>query len=95
MEVTMKIIYSPQVNNKKIAYQFIGEKVVVEFDGIVEDFDFTDMPDGMAEKITPETLPFNPIVEADKIDGVLYLRLINFIDEEATEEERFPEWMEV
>lgn len=91
----MKIIYSPQVNNKKIKYQFIGEKVVVLLDDMVEEFDFTDMPDGMAETITPDTLPFNPIVEADRIEGVLYLRLINFIDEDASEEERFPEWMEV
>ena len=91
----MKILYSPQLSNKKITYSFNSDVVTVDIDGVVEEFDFSTMPNGRAEKITPEVLSVNPIVEAERIDGVLNLVLINFITEDASQEERFPEWQEV
>ena len=91
----MKILYSPQLSNKKITYSFNSEVVTVDIDGVVEEFDFSTMPNGRAEKITPEVLSINPIVEAERMDGVLNLVLINFITEDASQEELFPEWQEV
>jgi len=91
----MKILYSPQLSNKKITYTFNSEVVTVDIDGVVEDFDFSTMPNGRAEKITPEVLSVNPIVQAERIDGVLSLVLINYITEDASQEELFPEWQEV
>ena len=91
----MKILYSPQLSNKKITYSFNSEVVTVDIDGVVEEFDFSTMPNGRAEKITPEVLSVNPIVEAERIDGVLSLVLINYITEDASQEELFPEWQEV
>ena len=40
-------------------------------------------------------LEYNPILKATKVDGILSVELLNFISEDATEEEKFPEWIEV
>ena len=54
-------------------------------------FDFSDLPDGVLEDVKT-TLSINPIISAKKENGELYVKLLNFIDTDATEEERFPEW---
>lgn len=94
----MKILFSPQVNDNKITYQFIGEKIIATYKGITDEFDFTDMPDGIVE--TPfyeiETeLEINPISSVERVNGELRVKLLNFIDSNATYEERFPKWFEV
>lgn len=93
----MMILYSPQFNffGQKIFYTFEKDKVIAELDGKVDTFDFSGMPDGKADSIESESFDFNPVISAKKEDGILYLELINFIGEDATEEERFPEWFEV
>lgn len=57
-------------------------------------FDFSSMPDGIAQEINT-ILPFNPILRAERVDGVLSVELIKYVGPDATEQERFPEWMEV
>lgn len=90
----MKIYLSPQRNNKKIEYKFEGEKIIATIGNITDTFDFSSMPDGIMQEV--ETiLDINPIVSAKREDRELYVELLNFIDENATEEERFPEWQEV
>lgn len=63
-----------------------------------DSFDFTDMPDGLVENpmedIQTELL-FNPILEVERVEGVLWLRLLKFIGSDASYEERYPEWIEV
>ena len=55
---------------------------------------FTNMPDGLAQEITT-ILPTNPIIRAERKDGILSVELVKYIDEDADETERFPDWMEV
>lgn len=90
----MKVLYSPQVSNEKINYTFEDEKIIATIDNVTDEFDFANMPDGILEGIKT-TLPFNPILNAKKVDGILYVELLNFINEDATEEEKFPEWRDI
>ena len=91
----MRMLFSPQVNNKDtLTYEFIVDKIIVTLNGEVDEFDFTDMPDGRADNIESH-LTINPVQQAYKINGVLHVILLNFIDGNATEEERFPDWIEV
>ena len=94
----MNIKYSPCVSfdGKRFTYVFDGEKIEVAFDGVSEIFDFEGFPDGEMDSSLVETvLKHNPIISAKKVDGILSVELLNFISEDATEAEKFPEWIEV
>ena len=94
----MRIYKSPQVgaDEKRFKFEFSGEAITVIFDGVSDTFDFTGLPDGEVDYSMIETvLEYNPILKATKIDGILSVELLNFISEDATEEEKFPEWIEV
>ena len=54
------------------------------------------MPDGQLDLSTLETtLELSPIMSAERVDGVLYVELLNRIDEQDSEFHKFPEWIEV
>ena len=94
----MRIYKSPQIraDEKLFEFEFSGEVIVATFDGIEDIFDFTGLPDGEAYYSMIETvLEYNPILKATKVDGILSVELLNFISEDATEAEKFPEWIEV
>lgn len=89
------ILYSPQFNEQdELTYQFEGDKIIATLNGETDEFDFTGMPDGFAGNIITK-LPICPIISAKKEDGVLFVELLKFIKMDATEEERFPKWIEV
>ena len=90
----MQIKYSPCRSDDSLAYTFEGEKVTAIYNGQVDVFDFTEMPDGVAENIET-TLPLNPIISAKREEGILYLELLYFHGPNTTHEERFPDWQEV
>lgn len=90
----MKILYSPQRCDDVIEYEFEHDIIHATYKDQTETFDFTDMPDGRAESIQT-SLPINPIIEAWRENGVLYVKLLRFHGPDADEEERFPEWQEV
>ena len=90
----MKIKFSPQVHTEKIEYTFQGDTITATYQEQTEIFDFEGMPNGILTEVETN-LPINPILSAKKEDGVLYVELLNFIGEDATEEERFPDWKEV
>lgn len=90
----MKLLLSPQrpVNGEdKINYEFGNDIVTATYKGVTDTFDFSGMPDGRAENINT-TLEVNPIISAERKDGVLYVKLVNYIGEGATDEEKFPDW---
>ncbi len=90
----MKIYLSPQKSNREIIYEFEDEKIIATIDNVTDTFDFSTMPDGIMHEV--ETiLDVNPIVSAKRVEGELYVELLNFISKDATEEEKFPEWLEV
>jgi hypothetical protein len=93
MEI-MKILLSPQRNNKQLNYEFENERIRVTYDGLTDTFDFSTLPNGKAETINT-LLPINPIVSAKRENGVLSVELIQFISSDATDEERYPRWQEV
>lgn len=91
----MKIYLSPQVSDRKIEHDFDGEKVIITIDDKTDVFDFSNLREGDEIENIETILPINPINEVYRKNGVLYVELINFISEDATEEERFPVWKEV
>ena len=83
-------------DEKRFEFEFSVEVIVATFDGVTDTFDFTGLPDGEVDYSMIETiLEYNPILKATKVDGILSVELLNFISEDATEEEKFPEWIEV
>lgn len=91
----IKVFYSPQTNEVDIlTYEIQGEVITATLNGVSDVFDFTDLPDGIASELE-SSLPINPIVNAEQEEGVLYVELLNFIKEDASEFEKFPVWIEV
>lgn len=91
----MKVLFSPQVSERVLKYEFKNDVVTATLNGVTDTFDFSGMPDGIADSIESEVFDFNPVLSAKKESNTLYLELINFIGTDATEEEKFPEWFEV
>ena len=93
----MRILFSPQVpavEGRRIHYTFGNDVIIAEIDGQTDVFDFSQMPDGTAVDIET-TLPDNPIRSARRVNGVLEVVLLNWIEQDAPESERFPNWIEV
>lgn len=91
----MKIYLSPQItfDTDYILYVFEGDKITATYNGESDLFDFTAMPNGIANAIT-SNLAINPIISAKRINNVLYVELMNLIPEYATEKEMFPDWVD-
>ena len=98
----MKVLFSPQVReNERIIYEFEENIIKATHRGITDTFDFTSFPDGElqlydeeTEEELIETELENPIRSARKENGVLHVKLMNYIGFDATYEERFPEWID-
>lgn len=98
----MKVLFSPQVReNEKIIYEFTDTTVKATHKGITDIFDFTDLPDGELQIYDDETGEElieteleNPIRSARKENGVLHVKLMNYIGTDASYEECFPEWID-
>ena len=90
----MRVLFSPQRDDRKINYTFGNDTITSEIDGVTDIFDFTQMPDGEMVEVET-TLPINPIISARRVDGVLEVILLNFIGPDATENEKYPDWVEV
>lgn len=71
-----------------------GEVTFITDEEYTDTFDFTDMPDGKLEEST-STLPVDPLLSAERIDGVLHVTLLKYHGANATQEELFPEEIEV
>lgn len=78
----IRVIETPQRADMKINYVVDGDIINVTIDGITEEFDFTGLPEGRAEKIEPDELKVNPIVEAEKIGDEITIKLIRFYGED-------------
>ena len=91
----MKVKLTPQYNpNQVIKYTFGADSFVAEMGGISDTFDFSGVSE-LSPRQIKTTLPMNPVVQIERVNGELQLTLINYINDEATETERFPEYMEV
>lgn len=101
----MKIFLDPTLplnNDFKYFYTFEeGYIKVISTGGIEDVFDFREFSDGELKVrdadgniIVKSTLNPQPVLHAEKRDGELYVTLTNFIGADATEEERFPKWID-
>lgn len=90
----MQILYSPQKSENIILYKFEQDKIEVTLNGVTDIFDFSDFEDGRMLEVET-TLEINPILEVVRESGNLKVKLLNFYDEDATEEVLFPTWREV
>ena len=91
----MLVKLTPQYNpNSVITYTFDSNRITATMDGVTDSFDFSKMSKIDLRQIKT-TLPLNPIVQAERVDGELYVTLINYIKKEATETELFPDFSEV
>jgi len=93
----IRVYFSPIGDLKEeVSYSFSVESVTITVDGISDTFDFTGIPDGELDYSSIETsLPMNPILTVERVDGILYIECLNGIGKEATEFDKFPNWIEV
>lgn len=90
----MQVLYSPVRSDEVVEYIFNGDILTILYNNEQEEYDFTNMPDGILEDFI-SSFPYKFLISAEKTDGVLYLTLLNFIGKDAFETERFPDWIEV
>ena len=93
----VKVYFSPQRADNQIEYSFCGEAVTARIGDTEDIFDFTSLPDGELNMEEPiETiLPVCPVISAKRINGILHLELLNWIESNAPYESRFPDWVEL
>lgn len=76
------IIYTPQRSDFYTStYQLENDVLTVSINDTVETFDFSEFPDGVAEEIITESLPINPIMRVERIQGELKVTVIQFYGE--------------
>lgn len=90
----MRVLFSPQRSDDQIEYSFSGETITATIGEQSDTFDFSQMPDGEMTAVNT-TLPVNPIISARRVGGTLEVVLLNFIGPDATEDEKYPDWVEV
>ena len=93
----IKVYFIPQRADNQIEYSFCGETVTARIGDTEDIFDFTSLPDGELNMEEPiETiLPVCPVISAKRINGILHLELLNWIESNAPYESRFPDWVEL
>lgn len=90
----MRYFLSPvRMDDFNYIYTFGTDSITATIEGVgtSDTFDFSTMPDGIAGPITT-TLPHNPIIWAERVDGVLSVVLLNPIGPDALDTEKYPEW---
>lgn len=65
------------------------------YDGESDRFDFSSFTDDGEVTEIETSLPMTPIISAKRDNGILSVTLLNYISEDATDEEKFPVWREV
>ena len=81
----IKIKETPQLAPYTYTYDITGDILTITMNDKVEVFDFTDLPDGIAESIELEVLPVNPVVSIEKAGEIIEVTLIRFYDSDEKE----------
>lgn len=98
----MKIYFSPcvSIDKKVIDYKFEDERVEVTYNGNTDIFDFSNIEDNKPSLCYPESvleddLGISPILEVKRVDGELYVKVLQFIEDNAEDKDCFPDWVSV
>lgn len=103
----MKVLLSPQISDNTITYEFsqnyIKVRMIYNDTEYIDSFDFSGFSDGQLEvhdEVTGEPnilvdLPVNPLLLAKREKGILWVKLLNWIDiKEKDEDVLFPDWID-
>lgn len=90
MEV-MRVTYVPQRTDHTITYAFDGERITATVNGVVDAFDFTNLPDGEGTEII-STLNPCPVLAAKRVDGELHVTLLRAIPARPSDPEELEAW---
>ncbi|WP_237673572.1 hypothetical protein [Vreelandella profundi] len=94
---------TPQRGDRTVSYSSNGQSLVITVDGEVDEFDFSQSPDGIFSDFVSDTLAFNPLLSVEKnSDGIVASAIMPYGAEparhvEETNEEfnaRYAEWSE-
>ena len=93
----MRLYKSPQVrlDDERIKYTATGDKLTVTIEGVSDTFDFTNVVGVLNMVSVRTTLSFNPLQKVERKNGNIEVTTINYIGQNATDEERFPHFQEV
>ncbi len=78
MEIIIELELIPIRFDKSVDYKIDNDKLIVEIDGIKEEFDFTGFEEGIAEEIEVEYLPINPIIDVKKEGNTVFIKACRF-----------------
>lgn len=92
----MNVYFSPIVWDKKIKYIFGSESVSVTVDDITDEFYFGNLKEDDEDifDILTATLAY-PIMSVEIVNGEIYVVVLNPISDDASYEEKFPEWVKI
>ena len=62
----MKVLFRPQFNQNRIEYTFGNDVITATLNDVTETFDFSELPNGIAESIKSEVFEFDPVLSAKK-----------------------------
>lgn len=75
----MRVRWTPQYNpHGELLYDFAGEAITATVDGEADTFDLSPVPEagGLGRVMT--SLPFNPLLSATRLEGVLEVTLVRW-----------------
>ena len=78
----IKVTEAPQRSDYTIHHTVNGDILIVTIDDTTEEFDFSGLPEGMAEEIVPDSLPLNPIMSAEKVGDEIKITLLRLYGED-------------
>lgn len=91
MIINFTPIVTHREENDYYLYHTEGDILYVTKGDITEEFDFTDFPNGVAQDIVSDHFDTSPVIEAKKVDGILYVTVGRTLPETVSEELAFPE----
>ena len=66
----------PIRDDRTLAYQIEEDILTVTMGLLTEEFDFTNLPEGVLEEIEIETLPLHPIISANKQGDIINISML-------------------
>lgn len=85
----MRVYLSPSVSDKGQTIKFNGDCIQITDDYTSYLYDFANVENGKMVS------PTEHIISAERENGELFVEIINYITDDSTAEERFPQWQTI